>query len=147
MQNYFLEMKPNYNDLLSECFGPGKARLHDRKGARRNVVLPCPEPPLVSRPFWVKTLRSDMEATSQISWEARDSIIKNVHSGLGGVDVFLNWPRADENARTNFLEYTYEEIDNMSVEYLKTYANICHNGWHDLIFHDEEGMGMVYVNG
>ena len=28
-----------------------------------------------------------MEATFQISREARDAIIDNVHSGLGGVDV------------------------------------------------------------
>ena len=43
--------------------------------------------------------------------------------------------------------YTDEESDNMSVEDLKTYENNCHNGWHDLIVHEEEGMGMVCVNG
>ena len=88
-----------------------------------------------------------MEATSQISREARDAIIDNVHSGLGGVDVCLNRQRACENARANFIYYTDEEIDNMSVEDLKTYANNCRNGWHDLIFHEEEGMGTVCVNG
>ena len=42
--------------------------------------------------------------------------------------------------------YTDEEIDNMSVEDLKTYAKNCRNGWHDLIFHEEESMGTVFVN-
>ena len=31
-----------------------------------------------------------MDATSQISQEARDVMIDNVYSGLGGVDVCLN---------------------------------------------------------
>ena len=44
----FLEMKPNYNDLTSKFFGPRKGRLYDRKGTRRDVELPLPEPPLVS---------------------------------------------------------------------------------------------------
>ena len=68
----------------------GKGRLCDHRGARRDAKLLRPEPPLVIRPVHVKTLRSEMEATSQISREARDAIIDNVHSGLGGVDVCLN---------------------------------------------------------
>ena len=118
----------------------------DRRGARHDANLPRPEPPLVSRPVHVETLRSKMEATSQISREERDAIIENVHSGLGGVDVCLNQQRAPKNAHANFVYYTDEEIDNMSVEDLKTYANNCCNGWHDLIAHEEEGMGMVCVN-
>ena len=35
----------------------------------------------------------------------------------------------------------------MSVEDLKTYAKNCRNGWHDLIVHEEDGMGTVCVNG
>ena len=88
-----------------------------------------------------------MDSTSQISQEARDAIIDNVQSGLGGVDVCLNQQRAHENARTNFVYYTDEEIDNMSVEDLKTYAKDCRNGWQDLIVHEEEGMGTVCLNG
>ena len=87
-----------------------------------------------------------MDATSQISREARDAIIENVHSGLGGVDVCLNRQRAHENAHANFVYCTDEEIDNMSVEDLKIYAKNCRNGWQDLILHEEEGTGMVYVN-
>ena len=45
---FFLGMKPNYNDLPSEFFGPGKGRLYDHKGAKRDVELPRREPPLVS---------------------------------------------------------------------------------------------------
>ena len=82
----------------------------DHRGARRDVELPRTEPKLVSRPLRVETLWSEMDATSQISREARDAIIENVHSGLGGVNVFLNRKRAHENARTNFVHYTYEEI-------------------------------------
>ena len=91
-------MKPNYNDLPSECFGPRKGRLYNRKGAKRDVELPRPEPPLVSQPLQVETLLLEMDATSQISREARDVMIDNVCSGLGGVDVGLNRQRARENA-------------------------------------------------
>ena len=45
---FFLQMKPNYNDLPSEFFGPGKGRLCDHRGARHDVELPHPETPLVS---------------------------------------------------------------------------------------------------
>ena len=67
LHNLFLGMKPNYNDLPSEFFGSGKGRLYDRKGAKRDVELPRPELPLVSRPFLVENLRSKMDVTSKIS--------------------------------------------------------------------------------
>ena len=95
-------MKPNYNDLSSEFFGPRKCRLCDRRGTRRDVELPRLEPPLVSRNFRVETLWSEMDATSQISREARDVIIDYVYSGLGGFDACLNRQRARENARAIF---------------------------------------------
>ena len=60
-------MKPDYNDLSLEFFGPGRGRLYQRKGAKRDVELPRPEPPLVILLFRVETLRSEMDATSQIS--------------------------------------------------------------------------------
>ena len=63
----FLGMKPNYNDLPSEFFGLGKGQLCDRRGTRHDAELPRPEPPLVSRHFRVENLRSEMDATSQIS--------------------------------------------------------------------------------
>ena len=88
-----------------------------------------------------------MDATSQIIREARDAIIDNVHNGFGGVDVCLNQQRARKNAHANFVYYTDENIDNMSVEDLKTYAKNFRNGWHDLIVHEQEGMGTVCVNG
>ena len=116
-------MKPNYNDIPSEFFGPQKGRLCDRRGARCDVELPRPESPLVSRPLRVETLWSEMEATSKISREARDVIIDNVHSGLGGVNIFLNRQRAHENAHADFVYYTDKDIDNISVEDLKTYEN------------------------
>ena len=59
----------------------------------------------------------------------------------------MNRQRARENARANFVYYTYEEIDNMSVEDLKTYAKNFRNGWKDLIVHEEQGMGTICVNG
>ena len=70
----------------------------------------------MSRPFRVENLRSEMDATSQISREARVVMIGNVHSRLSGVDICLNRQRARENARANFVYCTDEEIDNMSVE-------------------------------
>ena len=109
-------MKPDYNDLPLKFFGPGRGRLYQRKGAKRNVEFPRPEPPLVSRPFRVENLRSEMDATSQISREARDVMIDNVHRGLSGVDLCLNRQRARENARANFVYRTDEEIFNMNVE-------------------------------
>ena len=51
---FFLGMKPNYNDLPSEFLGSRKGRLYDRKGAKRDVELPRPEPPLVSRNFAIR---------------------------------------------------------------------------------------------
>ena len=51
-----------------------------------------------------------MDATSQISREARDVMIDNVHSGLSGVDLSLNRQRARENARTNFAYHTNKSI-------------------------------------
>ena len=41
---------------------------------------------------------------------------------------------------------TDEEIDNMNVEDLRTYAINCRNGLQDLIFHEEEGTGTVCVS-
>ena len=73
-------------------------------------------------------------------------MIDNVYSGLGGVDVFLNWKRARENARVNLVYCTDEEIDNMNVEDLRIYAKNCHNGLQDLILHEEEGTWTVCVN-
>ena len=87
-----------------------------------------------------------MDATSQISQEARDVMIENVHSGLGGVDLSLNRQRARENASANFVYCTDKEIDNMNVEDLRTYAINCRNGLQDLIFHEEEATGMVCVS-
>ena len=97
-----LGMKPNYNDLPLEFLGPGKGRLYDRKGTKRDVELPRLELPLVSRPFRVKNLRSEMDVTSQISREARDVMINNVYNGLGGVYVCLNRKRAREKCRCQF---------------------------------------------
>ena len=65
-----------------------------------------------------------MDATSQISQEARDVMIDNVHTKLGGVNLCLNQQRAHENARANFVYYTDEEIDNMNVEDLRIYEKI-----------------------
>ena len=110
------------------------------------MELPRPEPPLVSRPFRVETLRSEMDATSQISREARDVMIDNVHSILGGVYLCLNLKRARENACANFVYRTNEELYNMNVEDLRTYAINCRNGLQDLIFHEEEGTGTVCVS-
>ena len=61
----FLGMKPNYNDLPSECFGPGKGQLCDHRGDKRDSDLPRLDPPLVSRPLCAKNLRSEIDATSQ----------------------------------------------------------------------------------
>ena len=54
------------------------------------MELPHPEPPLVSQPFRVETIQSEMDATSQISREARAVMIDNVYNRLGGVNVCLN---------------------------------------------------------
>ena len=55
---FFLQMKPNYNDLPSEFFSHGKGQLCDRRGTRCDDELPHPDPPLVSRHFCVETLQS-----------------------------------------------------------------------------------------
>ena len=73
-------------------------------------------------------------------------MIDNVHSGLSGVDLCLSRQRARENARANFVYCTDEEIYNMNVEDLRTYAINCCNGLQDLIFHEEEGTRTVCVS-
>ena len=88
-----------------------------------------------------------MDAACQISREARDAIIDSVQTGLGGIDIGLNRQRARDNARDNFFYSTDDEIDNMSIEELRTHAKHCRNGWHDLILHEEEGVGSVCLNG
>ena len=88
-----------------------------------------------------------MDATSQISREARDAIIDSVQTGLGGIDIGLNQQRACDNSCANFLYNIDEEIENMNIEELRTYANHCCKGWQDLILHEENGVGLVCVNG
>ena len=51
------------------------------------------------------------------------------------------------NACANFVYNTDDEIDNMIIEELRTYAKHCRNGWQDLILHEEEGMRSICVNG
>ena len=63
---FFLEMKPNYNDLPFEFFGPGKGILCERRGPKCDVEFPRPEPPLVSRPLRIENFWSEMDDTSQI---------------------------------------------------------------------------------
>ena len=103
-------MKPNYNDLPFEFFSPGKGRLCERRGTKCDFQFPRHEPPLVSRPPRIETLWLEMDATSQISREARDAIIDNVQTGLGGIDLGLNRKRARDNAQDNFLYRTDKEI-------------------------------------
>ena len=87
---FFLGMKPNYNDLPSELFGPRKGQLCDCMGTKHDTQLPRLEPPLVPQPPCEENLRSEKDATSQISREERDDIIDNFQIGLGGIDIVLN---------------------------------------------------------
>ena len=57
-------MKTNYNDLPSEFFGPGKGRLCECKGVKRDTNFPRSEPPLVIQPPCMETLWSKVDATS-----------------------------------------------------------------------------------
>lgn len=57
-----------------------------------------------------------MDFTSQISQEARDDIIENVLTGLGGIDIALNRQRTQDNACDNFVYSTDDEIENVSIE-------------------------------
>ena len=88
-----------------------------------------------------------MDATSQISREARDAIIDNVQTGLGGIDIDMNRQREQPNAHANSVYNTNEEIKKMNIQELRTYAKYFHNGWQDLLLHEEGGVGWVCVNG
>ena len=46
-EEFFLRMKPNYNDLPSKFFGPKKGQLCDHRGTKCDAKLPHPEPPFV----------------------------------------------------------------------------------------------------
>lgn len=85
----FLGMKPYYNDLLSEFYGTGSGRTFERKGELRDTELPCPAPPLVHQPPCMVALQPDMDSTSHISLEARDTIRDNIKMTYTGINVGL----------------------------------------------------------
>jgi hypothetical protein len=64
---------------------------------------------------------------------------------LFGIDVSLNRQRARSNAHDSFVYKTDDEIDRMSLEEVQAYAKFCHNGWKDLIGHEEGGIGSICV--
>jgi hypothetical protein len=47
---FFLQMKPDYTNLPSKYYGPGKGRTYNRKGAYRSGALSRPPQPLVPHP-------------------------------------------------------------------------------------------------
>lgn len=81
-----------------------------------------PLPPLVPQPPRLVTLWSELDATSQIGQEIRDVIIDNIQTALTGIDVVLNQQREGKGARANFVYKLDEEIDNMDIEEVKSYA-------------------------
>jgi len=109
-------MKLDYNELPTEYYSTGKGQLYNHKGALCDAGWPHPEPPLLHQPPCLVYFPSEIDGTSQISWEERDSIIDNIQSALTGIDIGLNRQRAWANARAIFIYKTHEEIDNMNVE-------------------------------
>ena len=84
-----------------------------------------------------------MDATSQIGREGRNAIIDKIHSALTRIDIDLNRQRAWAKVHANFVYKKNEDIGNMNIEELKAYAKGCHNGWQDLIVHEEDGVWLV----
>jgi hypothetical protein len=62
-----------------------------------------------------------------------------------GVDVGLNRQREQDNSQAIFVYKTDVELDTMSVEYLKEYAKIFHDGWNEVIQNDELNIRLVCV--
>ena len=71
--------------------------------------------------------------TSDVGKEAKNAIGENLGSFFYGVDVGLNCQRVEANSWANFVYKIDEEIDTMSIEDLKEYAQFFHNGWKVLI--------------
>lgn len=140
-------MKLYYYDLSSKYYVTGRGWLYDRKGTLIDTKLPRPLPPLVCQLPQLVTLWSEMDATSQIGQEGRDSILDNIHSALTGIDIILNRQREQANSHVDFVYKKYEKIDNMNIEELETYKKGCRNGWKYLISHEKESVGSICVNG
>lgn len=87
---FFLGMKPDYNYHPSEYYGNRRGRLYDHKGALRDTELPRSQPPLVCPPPRLVTIRLEINVTSQIGREGRDSIIENIQSALTVIVIVLN---------------------------------------------------------
>ena len=82
-------MKPDYTNV-SKFYGVEKGRMYEREGAFHDPLFPKPTPRLVPQPQRHVTLRSEMEATSQIGLEVRTVIGDNLPSALVGVDVGMD---------------------------------------------------------
>ena len=109
-------------------------------------MLPKPTPRLVPQPKRVVTLRSEMEATSQIGLEVRTVIGDNLPSALVGVDVRMNRHRAHACFCAHFSYKTNGEVDSMSLEDSKAYAKHFRDGLFDLLHHEEGVSGVVCEN-
>jgi hypothetical protein len=62
-----------------------------------------------------------------------------------GVDVGLNRQQAEANSRVIFVYKTNVELDTMSVEDLKEYANFFRDGWKEFIQNYESNIKLVCV--
>ena len=96
-------MKPDYTDASSKFYGVGKGRMYEREGSFHDPLFPKATPRLVPRPHIIVTLRSEMEATSQIGLEARTVIGNNLPYYLVRVDVGMNWHRARACSHAHFI--------------------------------------------
>ena len=118
-------MNPDYIDAPSKFYGVGKSRTYEREGSYHGPLLPRPIPHLVPRPQRVVTLRSEMEAPSQIGLEVRTVIGDNLPSALMVVDVGMDRHRAHAHSRAHFSYKTDSEVDSMSLKDAKAYAKQC----------------------
>ena len=83
-------MHPNNKYVPSKYSDVGRGLNYNKKGTFWYLKLPQPPPPYVSHPAKVVSLRLYFDATSQVSWEARDVTPKSFELGLVGTNAILN---------------------------------------------------------
>lgn len=137
-------MHLDYTYLPSKYYSVGKGHTYNRRGVDRDPTFLRSPLPLVSRPKpRVVSLKSKMEATSQVGREEWEAIVDSLNSSLSGIDVGLNRQRERYNTHDKFVYKIDDEITSMSLEDLRAYAKNCCDGWQGLINHEDEETRLV----
>jgi hypothetical protein len=140
---FFLHMHPDYTSLPSKCYGIGKGRTYNCKGAYQSGALPRPPQPLVPHPKGAFATLSELQSTLEVGKEARTAIGKNLESMFYGVDVGMKRQREEANSQATFVDKTDADLDAMLAEEVLEYSKFCWDGWKKVIQNDDPNRRLV----